>query len=141
MRYTCRAVPTIAFLVIAACRGQPPRPANEFGVHVAAAGNAAARVRFTVTIKGSLEIDIHSGIVAIRPDSSLLLATPADLLVKQGAGSAVITAADSGRALVVTRLDSTDAAPARGHAVRVERTGDSRHLTVTTVPQSPEVRQ
>ncbi len=133
----CAAV-VFAALLATGCLPEPPRPPAEFGVHVASAANDSARARFTVTVKGSLELGIRSTIVAMEPDSSLLLATPADLVVNKGTGSAVITAADSGAELSVTPLDRADSAhaTASGHAVGIARAGDSRHVTARAVAAS-----
>ncbi|HVB29910.1 MAG TPA: hypothetical protein VNE60_00120, partial [Gemmatimonadaceae bacterium] len=62
---------------------------------MANAANDSTRAKFFVAIKGSLQLGIRSMIVGMRPDSSLVLAAPADLVVNTGNGSAVITAADS----------------------------------------------
>ena len=117
------------------CRRQPPPPPAEVGVHVANAANDSTRAKFFVAIKGSLQLGIRSMIVGMRPDSSLVLAAPADLVVNTGNGSAVITAADSGVELRITPLDRADSAQATvtAHAVRIERQGNARHVTAVAV--------
>ena len=135
-----------ALSLVAACRnGAPPPPAApaEFGVHVANAANDTVRTHFTVTVKGSLELGIRSLIVAVQPDRSLLLATPADLVVNKGDGSAVIAAADSGARLTVTPLLPADSAQAtaQGAAVLLTRAPDVRHVTAKAVtPPTPKSR-
>ncbi|HVA57836.1 MAG: hypothetical protein WBQ26_15815 [Gemmatimonadaceae bacterium] len=115
----------------------------EFGVHVASAANAMASLRFKVTVTGSLELGIRAPFFAMQRDKSLILSTPADLLVNKGTGSAVIAAADSSAILTVMPLDSSDVgvASARGHAVRIERVGDTRHLTAAPVSPLPKVKR
>jgi hypothetical protein len=108
-------------------------------VHVTASGNDSARAKFTVVVKGTLELGIRSTIVAMEPDSSLLLATPADLVVNKGMGSAVIAAADSGVELTLRPLDRSDSAQATatGHAIRLARPDSSRHVTAVAVASPP----
>ncbi len=131
-------------LLLAACQSRSPKPSGEFGVHVASALSDTASAHFTVHIDGTLQLGIRSRIVAMEPDSSLLLSTPADVVVNEGLGSVVVAAADSGVVLVVTPLDRADSAhaTARAHAIRVARVGDTRHLTAmpdTDPPPSAEV--
>lgn len=131
-------------LLAAACRPAPPKPPADFGVHVASARSDSAPVHFTVHVSGTLQLGIRARIVAMEPDKSLLLATPADLVVNKGLGSVVLTAADTGDILAVTPLDHTDSSrvTARAHAVRVSRIGDTRQVTAspdTTHPSPPEV--
>jgi len=137
------AIAVLLALLAAACLPKPPKPPGEFGVHVASTRSDTARVHFTVHVKGTLELGIRSAIVAMQPDSSLLLATPADLVVNKGAGSAVVAAADSGVELSVTPLNHADsaAATARGHAVRIARVGDTRHMTAAPVSESPDSQE
>ncbi len=126
-------------VLLAACRPAPPKPPAEFGVHVASARNDSAPAHFTVHVSGTLQLAIRSRIVAMEPDSSLLLATPADLVVNEGLGSVVVTAADSGVVLAVTPLDRADSAHAtvHAHAVRVTRLGDTRHVTASPAADPP----
>ncbi|MDE3053610.1 MAG: hypothetical protein KGJ70_06975, partial [Gemmatimonadota bacterium] len=131
-------------LALAACRRQPPAqsaasappppplPAG-FGVRVAAAAADTLHVRFTVTVRGTLRLGIQAPMFAMRPDSTLLLATPATLLVtNQGTGSAVIAAADSGVELVATPVDTatTAATAVRGRVVSFARPDTTRRLTL-----------
>jgi hypothetical protein len=133
------AAALLGALLATACLPEPPRPPAEFGVHVSAAGNDSARAKFTVVVKGTLELGIRSTIVAMEPDSSLLLATPADLVVNKGMGSAVIVAADSGVELAIRPLDPADSAraTARGHAIRLARVDSTRHVTAAPVAALP----
>ncbi len=126
-------------LLLAACMPHAPIPPGEFGVHVASAKSDTTRAPFTVQLTGHLQLGIRARIVAMRPDSSLLLSTPADLVVNEGLGTAVLTAADSAAVLVVTPLDPADSARAtvRGHAVRVVRADDTRHVTASPANHSP----
>lgn len=111
---------------------------------MATPGNDSAHAKFKIVMTGTLEFGIRSAMVAMEPDSTLLLATPADLVVHKGAGTAVITAADSGAVLVVTSLDRADSTRvrARGHAVLVTRPDTTRRLTaVPVIPtrSAPEI--
>jgi len=128
------AAPALGLVALCACT-TPARP-REIGVHVAGAANDSARMRFTVTVVGTLELGIRSTVMAMRPDKSLLLSTPADIVVNKGAGSAVIALADSGSALRVTPLDPADSAKATAtaRAVRLTRQENDRHLTAQAVP-------
>lgn len=125
------------------CRRQPPPPPAEVGVHVANAANDTARAKFIVVVKGSLQLGIRSMIVGMRPDSSLVLAAPADLVVNTGNGWAEIAAADSGVELRVTPLDRTDSARATvtAHAVRFERQGNARHVTAVAMSDTLTPRE
>ena len=70
---------------------------------------------------------------------TVMLATPADLVVNKGLGSVVVSAADSGGLLAVTALDRADSAHAtvRAHAVRVARVGNTRHVTASPASHPP----
>ncbi|HEU4988212.1 MAG TPA: hypothetical protein VFT41_00355 [Gemmatimonadaceae bacterium] len=133
----------LAACLAAACVSHPPKPPADFGVHVAGAGNDTARVHFTVHVTGTLQLGIRSRVMAMQRDSSLLLATPADLIVNTGTGSAVIASADSNASLTVTPLDRADSAraTATGRAIRIARVDTTRHVTAApaaAVPQTPE---
>lgn len=108
---------------------------------MATAGNDTAHAKFKVTVTGTLEFGIRSRMFAMEPDSTLLLATPADLLVHKGTGTAVVTAADSGDVLVITSLDPADSARvrARGHAVLITRPDTTRRLTAVPVPPTRSI--
>jgi hypothetical protein len=126
----------LVLLPAAACaRTAPPAPPREFGVHVESARADSAPVRFRMSVQGALELGIRSLRVAEQPDKSLLIATPADLVVNKGTGSALIVAAGAGDSIRVTALDSSDAvrATVAAHAVRVERTDTTRHVTAAAV--------
>ncbi len=158
MQYPRRAALLAALFSLAACHREPPRSAPPsppaaaaapvpapaaIGVHVASAPDSTAHARFTVTVAGSLELGIRAPFFAMRPDRSLILSTPADLLVNKGAGSAVIAATDPGAVLVVTSLAGAGAgaaATARGHAVRIERAGAAGPLTAAPL-STPEVKR
>jgi hypothetical protein len=102
-------------------------------VHVVSAANASANTRFSVTVKGGLQLSIRAPMFAMRPDSTLLLATPADLIVNKGTGSAIIVSADSNVALVATQLDTLAAPPGavRGHVILLARPDTTRRVTIT----------
>ena len=138
-RSALTALSAFTCLHLAACLSHAPRPPGEFGVHVASARSDADHAHFTVHVDGTLQLGIRSRIVAMQRDSTLLLATPADLVVNKGLGSVVVAAADSGVVLAVTPLDRADSAAAtvRAHAVRVARVGDTRHVTARPDPRPP----
>lgn len=121
-----------AAAALAACEPRPP----EFGVSVFA--DDTVTVAFTVSLSGSLVMGLRSDVYQMRPDKSLLMTTPAELIIQRGAGTAVIKSLRGGR-LVVQPLgagpDSTATASAEGLVVRVERRGEER--TVKLLVEKP----
>jgi hypothetical protein len=130
----------LPLLVIAALAACEPKRVPQLGVHVADAGDDSARAEFTIAVEGSMVLGIRSSVLAMQPDKSLILSTPADVLVNSGTGSAVITVKPGGPALRVTNLDPGDTAGTAVVARRVRLThhGPARHVTVAPVtPPTP----
>lgn len=138
MHRSISCVAIAAALLLAGCLPEPPKPPPEIGVHVASGADDSARIQFTVTVTGSLVLGVRSRQFGMRPDKSLLLSTPADVVVNKGAGSAVIVALDSSGRLAISPLDRADSATAtaRGRAVRITRVGNTQHLIAAAVPDT-----
>ena len=90
-----------------------------------------------------MQLGIRAPMFGMRPDSTLVLVTPADLVVNTGMGTAIIAAADTGVQLVVTSLDTltTPHVTARGHVVRFTRPDSSRLVSLTAVADSLTPRE
>ncbi len=92
------------------------------------AGDTVAAT-FILTITGTLTMGLRAEDYRVRPDSSLELKTPAELIVQGGDGSALIEMVMGGR-LSVKPLgihpDSGDTAAVEGVAVRLVRPADRR---------------
>ena len=128
LSYACGMV------LLAACTTPPPA---ELGVRVADAASDSGTVQFTVTVVDtSLSLGMRPASMAMRPDKSLVLTTPASIVVNRGAGSAVITAVTEGARIRVSPLDPADSATgmAVGRAVRITRRGTDRHIFAQPVP-------
>lgn len=114
-----------AVAMASACNERPP----EFGVSVFASDTLP--VVFTVSLTGPLVMGLRSQNFQMRPDKSLLMATPAELIIQSGDGTALITSLSGGR-LVVQPLgvnpDSADTSSAEGLAVKLLRTGEQRSV-------------
>lgn len=120
-----RALPALLGAVALACAERPP----EFGVSVFAADTLP--VVFTVSLSGPLVMGLRSQSFQMRPDKSLMMSTPAELIIQSGDGTALITSLSGGR-LVVQPLgvnpDSADTSSAVGLSVKLLRTGEQRSV-------------
>lgn len=118
----------VASVATAACNERPP----EFGVSVFSADTVP--VAFTVSVSGTLLMGLRSEHFQMRPDSSLMMSTPAEIIVQRGDGSAIISSL-SRRWIVVQPLgvhpDSSDTTAVDGLAVKVTRTGVERRVGLT----------
>src|SRR3954462_9439668 len=85
----------VAGLVVAACS----QPNKELGVDVFSSDTMPAR--FLVTVTGTLAIALRSNNFYMRKDKTLVLETPASLLIQKGEGTATIDALDSTRRMAV----------------------------------------
>jgi hypothetical protein len=97
-------------------------------------------VIFTVELTGSLVMGARSDNPQMRPDKSLVLTTPAQLVVQKGEGSATITALKGGAVLVQplgAKPDSGDMASvtssAPGTVVKLWRIGLQRSMMVRVI--------
>jgi hypothetical protein len=118
---------TTAVLTVA-CEGRPP----EFGVSVFA--DDTLPVIFTVELTGTLVMGLRSDGFRMRPDKSLVMTTPAQLIINKGAGTATITSLRGGNILVQplgVKPDSGDTSSALGMVVKLARTGVQRSVKLT----------
>jgi hypothetical protein len=108
---------------IVACTPAPP---PEIGVRVTDAAGDSGTVQFTVTVADTaLSLGMRPASMAMRRDRTLVLSTPATIVVNHGAGSAMIAVVTTGATLRVTPLAAADSATgaAVGAAVRISRQG------------------
>ena len=121
---------SVLLVLLAACVPEPPR--QEFGVDVFS--NDTIPAKFIVSLGGNLSLAIRSNVLYMQRDSSLVIETPASLIVKAGSGTGTITAYDTTRRIAVTPMngspDSTDAAVV-GTVVKLTRIGDETRLRLT----------
>lgn len=115
-----------------ACFERPP----EFGVSVFAADTLP--VTFTVYLTDQLVMALRSTNFKMRADKSLMMTTPAQLIIQRGAGTARIVSI-SGGGLVVQPLgvnpDSADTSSAEGRTVQLTRTGELRSVKLVVEKQ------
>ena len=112
-------------VIASACLDNPP----EFGVSVFAADTLP--VTFTVSLKGSLVMALRSKNFHMRPDKSLIMLTPAQLLIQRGEGTASIESVFGGRIVVQplgVNADSADTSSAEGLTVQLARKGELRSV-------------
>jgi hypothetical protein len=128
---TGKIPPLALVLTLAACMREAPR---EVGVDVFS--NDTIPVKFVVTLSGSLAMALRANNFYLQPDKSLVMETPGSLIVRTGAGTALIKSYDSSRRIAVepigTPPDSTDAAIV-GTVVKVTRTADEQRVTLAKV--------
>jgi hypothetical protein len=126
-----RVATCLAAITAAACS----QPRRELGADVFSTDTVPAR--FVMTVTGSLAIALRSNNFYMRPDKSLVLETPATLLIQKGEGTATIEVLDSARRVAVqptgTPLDSTDAVAIVGRSVLMTRVGEQRVVTLKLV--------
>ncbi len=89
---------------------------------------------FTVTVAGSLAIGVRSESFQMRPDKSLVLSTPAEMVIARGDGTARIESVNGGR-LAVQPLGVTDSAAdtttVEGRVVMLEKPPEMRLVKLT----------
>ena len=114
-------------VAVAACT----RETREVGVDVFA--NDTIPVKFVVTLTGSLAMALRANNFYLRPDKSLVLETPASLIVRTGEGTAMVASFDSTKKIAIapigTAPDSADAAVV-GTVVKVTRVGEEKRVSV-----------
>lgn len=126
-----RAVLTLAATSVAAAGCMNERP-PEFGVSVFAADTVPAT--FTVAVAGSLVMGLRSEVFHMRPDKSLMMTTPAELIIQNGDGEATISSLSGGRLVVQpfgVNPDSGDTSSAQGLSVKFTRGAQQRNLKLT----------
>lgn len=121
------AVLTLAVTAIlaVACFDRPP----EFGVSVFASDTLP--VTFTVSLTGGLVMGLRSQNFHMQPDKSLIMTTPAQLIIQRGEGTATILSVSGGRVVVQPlgiNPDSADTSSAEGHQVKLSRAGERRSV-------------
>lgn len=90
-----------AALLASACEGRPVA----YGVSVFSTDTVP--VAFTITVTGSLALGLRADGFQMQPDKSVILTTPAQMLVQEGDGTVRIESARGGR-LAVQPLGVTD---------------------------------
>ena len=125
-----RLAPLLAFLLLSSCWPEPP---GEIGVRVSTATGMPGR--FRMKVDGGLIIGMRAPQFAMQKDKSLVLATPAELVVQRGEGDAMISAIDGWPSLVIVGLDSTHSPRPRaeGRLIRFAHTERVGHITLTAV--------
>jgi hypothetical protein len=124
-----------AAALLAACTPAPPA---EIGVRVADAANDTGTVQFTVTVADTaLSLGMRPAAMGMRADKTLVLSTPATIVVNRGAGSALIAVVTPGATLRVTSLAPADSlsGTAVSTAVRISREGTARQVFIKAAPQ------
>ena len=118
----------LAALLSAGCDKRP----REYGVSVFSTDTLP--VTFTVTLTGSLALGLRSEGFQMQPDKSLLLKTPAEMVVQRGDGTARIVAVSGGRLAVQplgVSADSADTATVEGHVVMLAKPPERRIVKLT----------
>jgi len=112
LRSVCRCL-----LVLA---GSACAEKRELGVDVFSEDTVPAK--FTVALTGTLVLGLRSQNFYVRPDKSVVLNTPASLVIEEGAGSATIA---SPRRIAVAPIGtspySSDIVAVAGHSIRLQR--------------------
>ncbi len=128
MRTTSRVLTIIAAASLWACKSRPV----EYGVSVFSTDTIP--VEFTVTVTGSLGLGLRADGFQMRPDKSLVLATPAQMLVSSGDGTARIESIKGGRlAVQPLGLDSgADTNTVEGQVVMLTKPPEKRVVTLKT---------
>lgn len=117
----------LAFAMVQACAPEP-----EIGVEVFSSDTIPAR--FTVTVAGTLQMGLRADNFEMLPDKSLMMTTPAALVVQKGEGSADIILL-KGSALsaqpIGTSPDSADALGVTGTKLRMTKKASSPVVTLS----------
>jgi hypothetical protein len=134
MTHRIPCITIAAAVVLAACTPAPPA---EIGVRVADAANDTGTVQFTVTVADTaLSLGLRPASMGMRRDKTLVLSTPATIVVNRGAGSALIGVVTPGAKVRVTSLEPADSltGTAVATAVRISREGAARQVSVKAEP-------
>jgi hypothetical protein len=130
MRTTINHRHTLLVLVAALSSACDRRQA-EYGVSVFSTDTLP--VSFTLTVTGTLALGMRSEGFQVQPDKSLLLSTPAELVVTRGDGTARIVVVKGARIAVqpLGATDSTaDTTTVEGHVVMLVKPPDRRLVTL-----------
>jgi len=110
-------------VVLFACNA--PGPPREYGVEIFAQDTVTARL--TVSVTGTLQVNVRGENFSVLPDRSFSVGTPASLVIRGGVGTATVTSVDSTQKLAVvpagTPPDSTDARTVSGTKLYISRMG------------------
>lgn len=108
------------------------RNEEEFGVDVFAVDTLPARIYMNLT--GTLQMGLRADSFYTTPDKSLILGTPASLIIQKGAGTATILSIDTTKRIAVQPLgvppDSAEKVGAVGTVVKLTRVGGERRVTL-----------
>jgi hypothetical protein len=117
-------------IVLTAC--ERPRP-HELGVEVFSTDTVPAQ--FMVSVTGNLEIGLRSESFSMRPDKSLVLMTPASLVIQKGEGTATLTSFTDAQRIAVkpigTPPDSADILSVVGTVVKLVRVGEEQRVKLS----------
>ena len=130
MRMRCiRNAAVLSLLTLSACDGSG---GDEVGVDVFSADTAPARLG--IVVSGTLEIGLRADQMYTAPDRSIVLQTPATLVIQRGEGAATVSSLDTLRRIVVQptgiALDSADVLGVTGIAVTFTRKKSERRVTL-----------
>ena len=131
MRITAWCI--LVLLATTACN----RREQEFGVDVFSIDTLPAKIYMNVT--GSLQMGLRADNYFTTSDQSLILLTPASLIVQKGEGSAEILSMDTTQVLAVQPMgpgvspDSAEKVGVTGRVIRLTRMGDERSVRLEVV--------
>ncbi|HJQ19202.1 MAG TPA: hypothetical protein VJ867_02565 [Gemmatimonadaceae bacterium] len=91
--------PRVVLISLAVLATACNQPKQEVGVDVFSTDTLPAR--FVVNVTGTLAIGLRANNFYMRKDKSLVLETPASLIIQKGAGTATISTLDSMRRVAV----------------------------------------
>ena len=111
------------------------RRESEFGVDVFSTDTIPARIYMELT--GTLQMGLRADNYYTTADKSLILLTPASLIVQKGAGTATIFSIDSTQVLAVQPMgvspDSAERVGVTGRVVKVTRQGEEKTVALEVV--------
>lgn len=123
-----RLVPALAIALACACS----KNEEEFGVDVFSVDTIPARLYMHLT--GTLQMGLRADSFYTTADKSLILGTPASLIIQKGAGTATIMSLDTTQRIAAQPLgvspDSAEKVGAVGTVVRLTRVGGERRVTL-----------
>jgi hypothetical protein len=129
---TALRAPLLALAILAAACSRKER---EFGVDVFSTDTLPARIYMELT--GTLQMGLRADNYFTTADKSLILLTPASLIVQKGEGTATIFSIDSTQRLAVQPLgmppDSADRAGVTGRVVKLTRAGERKTVQLEVV--------
>jgi hypothetical protein len=122
--------PLLLIIALSACQPRPRE--SRYAVSIFAEDTVPAHI--TVTTTGEMRVSLTGSGFYMRADQSVVVITPASLVVR-GVGSAVVASLDSSRPLAVvpdgTRADSVDAVALVGTVVKLTRADPGAAMALT----------